>query len=84
MRALALAATAADRRTTVFVEATAGVPPPPPDEAHAIDYVAARIEPAHVLASAAIPVLFPPVLVKRPDGVRGWRRDGRVRLNAAD
>jgi len=80
--ALALAATAANRRTTMFVEATADVPLPPTDEARAIDYVAARIEPAHVLASAAIPVLFPPVFVERSDKFRGWYRDGLVRLNA--
>lgn len=82
VRALALAATTANRRTTVFVEAAAGVPLPPTDEARAIDYVAARIETAHVLASAAIPVLFPPIFVERPHEAPGWYRDGLVRLNA--
>ena len=82
VRALALAATAPNGRTTIFVEATAGVPLPKPDEDRAIDYQAAEIAPEHVLASAAIPVLFPPILVKHPATARGWYRDGLVRLNA--
>ena len=82
VRALALAATAPNGRTTVFVEATAGVRLPEPDKERAIDYVLSTIAPEHVLASAAIPVLFPPILVKHPDTVRGWYRDGLVRLNA--
>lgn len=82
VRTLALVATASNGRTTVFVESTAGVPLPPTDKDRAIDYVASTIEPAHVLASAAIPVLFPPIFVKDPDEARGWYRDGLVRLNA--
>ena len=82
VQALALAATAPNGRTMVFVEATAGVPLPKPDEDRAIDYKATEIEPEHVLASAAIPVLFPPILVKQPYTARGWYRDGLVRLNA--
>jgi NTE family protein len=35
---------------------------------HIIDYVPARIEPAHLRTSAAIPVLFPPVRVD----AAGW------------
>ena len=79
VRALALAATAPNGRTTVFVEATEGVQPKP-DKERAIDYVLSTIAPEHVLASAAIPVLFPPIWVNDP--ASGWYRDGLVRLNA--
>lgn len=49
---------------------------------HAIAYVASPIEVEHVGASAAIPLIWPPVLVERPAGVRGWYVDGGTRLNA--
>ena len=81
--ALAVVATAAaDGRTTVFVDRCPPSPLPLPDEARPIDHVAARITAAHVLASAAIPVLFPPVPVEGTDGRRRWYVDGGVRLNA--
>ena len=59
-----------------------GRPPPKPDKERAIDYVPSTIAPEHVLVSATIPVLFPPILVKHPATARGWYRDGLVRLNA--
>jgi NTE family protein len=48
---------------------------------HAIAYVNARIGLEHVLASAAIPLLFPPVEVTSPSHARGWYVDGGTRLN---
>jgi NTE family protein len=48
---------------------------------HVIDYVPARIEQNHVRASAAIPILFPPVRVSRPVAAAGWYVDGGTRLN---
>lgn len=82
VRSLAVAATVvpdrgAAARTRLFV---AGAPPEPGTQ-HATDVVATRVEVEHLLASAAIPVLFPPVWVDTP-GVSGWYVDGGVRLNA--
>lgn len=55
---------------------------PPANEERAIDYVAAQLTNVHVLASGAIPVIFPAVEVTEPASVRGWYGDGGARLNA--
>ena len=55
---------------------------PPVNQERAIDYVAARLTNVHVLASGAIPVIFPAVEVSEPASCRGWYGDGGVRLNA--
>jgi len=47
------------------------------DESQAIDYVATALDERHVRASAAIPVLFPPVAIDK-----SFLIDGGVRLNA--
>jgi len=66
-------------RSIVFCQ---GGATPPVDEERAIDYVAAQITSVHVLASGAIPVVFPAVEVTEPASCRGWYGDGGARLNA--
>jgi NTE family protein len=77
---LAVVATSGDTsRTAVFVDqAPTAAPLPESDDDRAIDYVATIIGPAHVVASSAIPIVFPPVHIDR----LGWYLDGGVRLNA--
>ncbi|MEX2193958.1 MAG: patatin-like phospholipase family protein [Thermoleophilaceae bacterium] len=75
----AVTTSARSGKTVVFVQAA--------DErefhrSHAIAYVPAQIEVEHVGASAAIPLIWPPVLIERPQQVRGWYVDGGTRLNA--
>lgn len=67
--------------TTVFVESPPGVALPADDAAAGIAYRATTLAPDHVLASAAIPVLFPPVPVADAGGDVEWHLDGGVRLN---
>jgi NTE family protein len=55
---------------------------PPTNQERAIDYVAAKLTNVHVLASGAIPVIFPAVEVAEPASHRGWYGDGGLRLNA--
>lgn len=55
---------------------------PPTDTERAIDYVEAQLTNVHVLASGAIPVIFPAVEVTQPASCRGWYGDGGLRLNA--
>ena len=58
-----------------------GLASPPPDNRRGIDYVAVRLAEEHVLASAAIPGIFPAVQITRPQCARGWYFDGGIRLN---
>jgi NTE family protein len=79
VRTLALATTEFDTgRTRVFYE---GDPPGDPfsDDERAIDYEPTFLTHEHVAASAAIPVIFPPVRIGTE---KTWHMDGGVRLNA--
>lgn len=78
-RSVAVVATAAPSgRSVAFVE---GHLERSGHRSHVIDYVPARLSEVHVRASAAIPMLFPPVRVEEPDEARGWYFDGGTRLN---
>jgi NTE family protein len=48
---------------------------------HAVAYVPTRLTIEHVGASAAIPLLWPPVRIEAPARARGWYVDGGTRLN---
>lgn len=79
VQAVAVVATAARAgRTVVFVEADGQVTL---HNSHVVDYVPTALADEHIRASAAIPVLFPPVRIETPAEARGWYVDGGTRLN---
>jgi NTE family protein len=79
MHAVCVVATSLERGLPVgFVESAAA----PPRSDREIHYVHTRLEGQHVRASAAIPLLFPPVEVTAPLGAAGHYVDGATRLNA--
>ncbi len=65
-------------RTVVFGDSAVELPA---HRSHVLDYVATDIGVEHVRASAAIPLLFPPVRVEHPATAAGWYVDGSARLN---
>ena len=76
---MCVVATSVERGVPVgFVESAAQ----PPRSDREIEYVHTRLEGQHVRASAAIPLLFPPVEVTAPLGAAGHYVDGATRLNA--
>jgi len=76
--AAVIATSALTSRSVVF---HSGLDSPPPDRRRGIDYVKAPLGEDHVLASAAIPAIFPAVHVHQPRVARGWYFDGGTRLN---
>ena len=81
VEALALTATAVRTgRVTLFTEATAAYGDlPAPLAQHHRAYVRARIGVEHLMASSAIPALFPSVEVDEPAEAAGWYVDGATR-----
>ncbi len=80
----AVAVVATDERdycTRVFVAQDPGRVLPDADQIRNIDYRPAELSSAHVLASSALPVVFPAVSIDDPDGAARWYGDGGVRLN---
>ena len=78
--ALVVVATAIATGGSVAFAETHG-PSIPPDSGR-VSYVQGAVKRDHVRASAAIPILFPPVHVASPPAARGWYVDGGTRLNA--
>ncbi|WP_420031564.1 patatin-like phospholipase family protein [Streptomyces sp. cg28] len=80
IRGVAVATTACGSgRTEIFAEGRAAAGLPASDTDRAVDYTRTALDVDHVMASAAIPVAFPPVRIE-PTGC--WYMDGGVRLNA--
>jgi NTE family protein len=74
------AVTATSVRTgnvVMFTESTSPLPRPAPD--HHRRFVATRLNVSHLMASAAIPALFPSVRVDEPAEAAGWYVDGATR-----
>ncbi|MDB4985903.1 MAG: hypothetical protein JWN04_1081 [Myxococcaceae bacterium] len=60
------------------------VPARVPNDDSSIDYVPLKkgqLSHEHILASAAIPIAFPPVKIEQPEDYAGFYTDGGVRLN---
>jgi NTE family protein len=75
-----VAAPAYGNRSVVFHQG--GIPRHREDPLRGIDYLATPVlEPEHILASSAIPALFPAVRVSSPEQAAGWYYDGGSRLN---
>lgn len=77
---VATAVTATSVRTgqvVLFTESGSPVPSPAPQ--HHRRYVATRLQVSHLMASAAIPALFPSVRVYEPAEAAGWYVDGATR-----
>lgn len=74
---------AATGGTVVFVECGDDTRLPSYDPGRDIRYVRTLLTPDHLLASAAVPVLFSPVHLDPADGTgtAGWYLDGGVRMN---
>jgi len=76
----AAAVTATSVRTghvVMFTESASPVPSVAPD--YRRRFVATRLNASHLMASAAIPALFPSVHVDEPEEVAGWYVDGATR-----
>ena len=67
-------------RSTVFLEGRSGSPVPADDTLRGIEFRPATIAPVHVVASSAIPAIFPAVRLADDRGA-DWYVDGGVRLN---
>jgi NTE family protein len=76
--AAVVALSARTGRSVVFHH---GLPSPAADADRGIDYAATALTARHVLASAAIPALFPAVRIEQPATAAGWYVDGGTRLN---
>ncbi|QWC86536.1 patatin-like phospholipase family protein [Nocardioidaceae bacterium] len=80
--AVAVTTTAIRTGEVVLFTETAGPDavdlPRPPDEHHR-RFVSTRLDVEHLMASAAIPALFPSVQIREPADAAGWYVDGATR-----
>lgn len=67
-------------RSRVFYQG-AKLAMPPIEEDGGLDFIETPITHEHVLASSAIPMVFPATFVNTPISEAGWYTDGGVRLN---
>ena len=67
-------------RSTVFLESRSGTRAPGGDALRGIEFRPTEITPVHVVASSAIPAVFPAVRLADDSGA-DWYVDGGVRLN---
>jgi NTE family protein len=75
-----VAAPAYGNQSVVFHQG--GIPRHREDPLRGIEYIATpELGPEHILASSAIPALFPSVHVTTPEPAAGWYYDGGSRLN---
>ncbi len=82
LEAVAVSATTeADHRTRMFVAQSPASTLPSPDPDRGIDYRDVQLGSRHVIASSAMPVVFPAVLVDDHQDGPTWYRDGGLRLN---
>jgi NTE family protein len=72
-----VAASVRTGRVIVFTESRSPVPRSTP-QPHG-RFVATRLDVPHLMASAAIPVLFPSVRIEEPEDAAGWYVDGATR-----
>jgi NTE family protein len=77
--AAVVATRASTSLSTVFFDSC--LDEPRADSHRGIHYQRAEIELDHILASAAMPILFPSRKVERPAEAQGWYTDGGIRLN---
>ncbi|QIK68155.1 patatin [Nocardioides sp. HDW12B] len=66
-------------RVTLFSETAPGAELPDAPKGHHLRWVPTRLGVDHLMASAAIPALFPSVHVEGPDDSAGWYVDGATR-----
>ena len=79
--ALGVVATPAHSNTSVVFH-QGGIPRDREDPLRGIEYVATpKLDAEHILASSAIPALFPAARVTTPEPAAGWYFDGGPRLN---
>ena len=69
-------------QVVLFTESHGSGPLPEPPREHHRRYVRTQLGVEHLMASSAIPALFPSVRVEHPEEARGWYLDGATRRRA--